>query len=59
MRVQDAVEIWLRSKTRLSFKAWLRMQGLTVTDDIVILTLPIDRVDIIKERKGILERIRR
>jgi len=59
MRVQDAVEIWLRSKTRLSFKAWLRMQGLTVTDDIVILTLPIDKVDIVKERKGILEKIKR
>ena len=48
MQIQEALEIWLRSRTKLSFKQWLKKQGLTVTKKIVIMIIDIDQVDLIK-----------
>jgi len=50
MNIQEAFGIWLNSKTKLSFKQWLKKHGLTLTNPRVLVLLSLDSVDIIKKR---------
>ena len=49
MRLEDAIEIWLASNSKLSFKNWLKLQGLEIVGNgVVLIKLDLRRVDLVK-----------
>jgi len=48
MQIQQALEIWLKSRTKLSFKQWLKKQNLTLSNKIVLIIIDLSQVDLVK-----------